>query len=248
MHERELRASRWNRITDRCLVHARPDKRDARMWFGKHHVPHAGERREHSPHCRIGQHREQRNSLLPHARSAERGLGHLKKSDHALLYARPARRADGNHRPALTPSGVERPGDLFAHHAAHAAAKKPEIENNQDNFDSHHPGATGDDRIEEPGRRLRLGELLVVRGDAVRKMDRVSRPQVPIRFLKGAAIGKLIDSLRGAERRVVAARGADQELVQPGVAADARGRRDRRPGVRDARRRRRHRQRVRAAT
>jgi hypothetical protein len=40
-------------------------------------------------------------------------------------------------------------------------------------------------------------------------MDRVSRPQMPIRFLKGPAIGNLIDALRGGERRMEAASRAD---------------------------------------
>jgi hypothetical protein len=219
-------------------VHAWPDERNAGVGLGKHHVSHAGERSEHSAHRRIGQHREQRNTLLSQACGAECGLGHLKESDHALLDAGPAGRAHGDHRPALTPSEVERPGDLLAHNASHAAAKEPEIENDEDHVDAHHPGSAGYDRIQKPGCRLRLGELLVVRGDAVREVDRVSRPQMPVRFLKGAAIGELIDPLRGAERRMVAALRADQKPVQRRVAAGAGLRWARRRTVRDARRRR----------
>ena len=64
-------------------------------------------------------------------------------------------------------SGPQRVRDLLPDEAAHAAAKKPEIENNQDNFDSHHPGAAGHDRIEKPGRRLRFGARGPQRGALV---------------------------------------------------------------------------------
>ena len=54
-------------------------------------------------------------------------LGHLHQAEHAFLHAGAAAGTNHKHRQTLLGGGFDQPGELLAHHRAHAAPHKAEV-------------------------------------------------------------------------------------------------------------------------
>ena len=142
--------------------------------------------------------------------SAARDLGHLHQRQRPLHHPRAA--GAGNHQQRLTAleRHFHRPGDLFAHDDAHAAADERILHRRDHDVETVQPSGRDDDGVFDAGRLDRRLQAVAVQL-GVSKTKRVVRGQV--REVFGPfGVKQRAKAIGGADTEMVGALGADMQV------------------------------------
>ena len=144
--------------------------------------------------------------MAAHSRA---GLGHLHEREDALLHAGPAGDGEAHHRQTVLGGVLKQPGDLLAHHGAHAADHEIGVHEKQGAGLALHLGGAAHHTLLFPGGQLGVAQFLVVAG----KVQNVPAHQVPVHLLKAVLVRQVHNPVPGPHAKMVPAGGAHLEVV-----------------------------------
>src|SRR5215510_13162854 len=191
VREQEFRAleALGKRLANRLGDDPWAGETDQRARLGENDVAQHREARGDAAGGGIREDRDVRQAGGPEPLEGGRGLGHLHQREDAFLHPRAARRRDDDDRQMLVDRQLDRPGELFPHHRAHAAAEEAELEDGQDRRLPADRCNAADDRLVARG--LLSGgphALAVLLG--VLEAERIGRREARLALLERARIGR----------------------------------------------------------
>src|SRR5688500_816825 len=214
VREHELRALEPLRqlLADGLVGHARPGEADERVGLGEDEVPERRVRREDPAGGRIGEDAHERHAGVGETSESADDLGHLHEREGPLLHARPAGRGDDDERAPFSESALRDPGDLLADDAAHRAADEREVHRSDRRRDVADAREPGDDRIPLARLRPRGSDARRVRA-GVGEREGVAGGHLDVVLVERALVDEELDALARADPEVVAALGADAQVL-----------------------------------
>lgn len=173
-----------------------------------------GQRREagnDAAGARIGEDGEERDAGVVHEVDGAGGLGHLHEAEDALLHARPAGGAYGNHGQPLDGGQLGAAPEALTDDTAHAAAHEAEVHHGQHEGNLLDLSPADHDRLGEAGLGLSSAQTLGVCLD-VDECERIERRHRGPQLTEGLNVGQLTHAFTRVNARMVAAAGADHEV------------------------------------
>ena len=137
------------------------------------------------------------------------GLGHLHQAEDAFMHPGTSGGGKNENGFALCGGRLDGAGDFLPRHTAHAGSQKTEVHDCDQNRDRLDVGATRDHGVLE----ARLGLIGLHLVQVPFELERIDGIQIGIDLLEGALVHQAGDALIRADGEMVAAIGADPEVL-----------------------------------
>lgn len=199
--------------------YARAGEADHGFGLGDDDVAKECEARRDAGGGRVGHDGDVEAFLRVVAGDGRGGLGHLHEADEALLHSGAAGAGEDDGGEVLVGGAFDGGGDFLADDGAHGAHDEEGVHYGEDDRSTFDISAAGEDGFGQAGLFLGGGHSLGV-GDAVRPIQGVGGDEVGVEFLEGAGVGELADTGAGVDAIVVAALGADEEVLLEHLSED----------------------------
>ena len=199
------------RLTD----HAWTSESDHGLRFGQGDVTQGSKARHDTGRRRICQDSDVGKPCFTVTCECAAGLGHLHQRENSLVHAGTSGGADDNDGALGLCGGLDRAGDLLAHHRAHRCGQEREIHHRQADGVTPHLSGSGDHCVNQAG-FLAIGHEAILVGRHSLEAKGIDRHHGRVTLLKGPLVHQRGDPLMGSHREVVPAFWADTHVLLDG--------------------------------